>query len=834
MRHALSDGWELASSPPGLPADGVVLTWRPALVPGTVASSLEALGEWSFARPRDFDADVWWYRCRFDAPSADTRARVFLGFEGLATHAEVSLNGAPLLRSTNMFTRQERDVTPLLRATDNTLLIRFEALDTVLRVKRPRPRWKTRLVTQQQLRWVRTTLLGRMPGWSPPVAPVGPWRPVWLEQRLHADVAPVSLRTTLARDHSARASCAVSIHPFEWSETPTSAVLTLGSTHLPLKLQSESCESGLLFVGEGPVSGVEPWWPHTHGAQPLYEAWVEIGFVGGYRLEVPCGRVAFRSIEASTGDGGFELRVNGEPIFARGACWTTLDIVTLAGTEERYREALQLARDAGMNMLRVSGTHVYETEIFYRLCDELGLLVWQDFMFANMDYPVQDAEFDAEVRAEVTQLLQWLGGHACLAVLCGNSEVEQQAAMLGLPRESWRSSLFSELIPQLCAAFAAGVPYVSSTPTGGLLPFHVDQGVAHYYGVGAYLRPLEDARRSNVRFASECLAFAQIPENATVERVVPGGQAIFHSPAWKERVPRDNGASWDFEDVRDHYLRLLFRVDPTSLEFHDAERYLALSRVVPGELMLQVFCEWRRAASSCAGGLVWFYRDHWPGAGWGVVDSEGRPKAAYYYLKRALAPQMVAFADEGLNGLWIHIHNEAVQPLQAELRFSAWKDGEVLVLSGSRHVQLPGRGQQAIAVESLLEHFADTTYAYRFGPPVFHVAAVELLDSETGRRVGCAYHFPVGLPVERESAELGLEGRLLREGEDWFAAVRTKRFAQSIALDVPGFVCEDNYFHLGPEMEAQVRLRATEEARGKQGTAQALNASMPVKLMEGS
>ena len=189
-------------------------------------------------------------------------------------------------------------------------------------------------------------------------------------------------------------------------------------------------------------------------------------------------------------------------------------------------------------------------------------------------------------------------------------------------------------------------------------------GVAHYYGVGAYLRPLDDARRARgavrlrvPRPSPTC------PTARLVERMLGRGERPPHHPRWKARVPRDLGAGWDFEDVRDHYLERLFGVDPLELRYSDHERYLALGRLTSGEVMAAVFAEWRRRRSTCAGGLVWFLRDLWPGAGWGVLDAHGRPKAAYYYLRRALQPVAVFFTDEGLNGLSFHAVNETARCL---------------------------------------------------------------------------------------------------------------------------------------------------------------------------
>ena len=194
--------WMLTSSIAGHVAEPGLLAQHQWLanvpVPGTVAQALRAAGTWNLQTPRDFDAEDWWYRCNFThAEVAGTR--YILRLQGLATLAQVWLNGQPLLTSENMFHAHALDVTAQLRA-HNELVIVFRALHPALAQRRPRPRWKTKLVSHQQLRWLRTTLLGRIPGWSPPVAPVGPWRAITLERRDETALAEVELYPYLAGD----------------------------------------------------------------------------------------------------------------------------------------------------------------------------------------------------------------------------------------------------------------------------------------------------------------------------------------------------------------------------------------------------------------------------------------------------------------------------------------------------------------------------------------------------------------------------------------------------------------------------------------------------------
>jgi beta-mannosidase len=586
---------------------------------------------------------------------------------------------------------------------------------------------------------------------------------------------------------------------------------------------------GTAWEGTLKVPAPALWWPHTHGAQPTYDARVTVE--GAASAEVDLGPVSFRSVEVVDPE-RFALRLNDTEIFCRGACWTTSDVVSLGGDPGPI---LDQVRAAGMNMVRVGGTMVYESDEFYAGCDRRGILVWQDFMFANLDYPGGDETFRAAVQREADQFLSRTETSPCLAVLCGNSEIEQQASMLGLPTAEWKQPLFEEVLRAAGQAWRPDVPYLSSTPTGGALPFQLDAGVGHYYGVGAYLRSFDDVRRANVRFSPECLGFANIPEDVTLESFLGDGQAPFHHPAWKRRVPRDAAAGWDFDDVRDHYTRLLFGVDPAQLRYADLDRALALGRLASGEAMARAFAEWRRSSSTCRGGLVWFLRDLWPGAGWGVIDANGLPKAAYYALKRVMQPVALLAVDEGLNGLALHAVNETARPLTAELTLSLYRQGDVKVAEGTRRLEIPARGSVEVAGSTLFDHFLDLTYAYRFGPPAFEVAVGRLVETGTGAGTGTVlgecFHFPGTLPLDR-SAELGLEASAEPVSDTtWALVVRTRKLAQAVAIDVRDFVPEDAYFHLAPGTERRVLLQARAPGLKPQVQLRPLNTFAPTKVL---
>jgi beta-mannosidase len=352
--------------------------------------------------------------------------------------------------------------------------------------------------------------------------------------------------------------------------------------------------------------------------------------------------------------------------------------------------------------------------------------------------------------------------------------------------------------------------------------------VANYYGVGAYLRPLEDARRADVKFAAECLAFANVPDEAALEAIdAPGGLTPNH-PRWKAGVPRDAGAGWDFDDVRDHYLRLLFGVDPVALRWVDQERYVALSQFVSGEVMAEVFGEWRRAESRCGGGLVLWLTDLVLGAGWGLLDARGEPKVAYHHLRRALAPVAVWTVDEGLGGIAIHVANDGAQPLKGELRVALYRDLEVVVAEETIGLEVEARGHYADNVERVLGRFVDAGWAYRFGPPAQDLIIVSL-EEVGGSGAGVMsqdVRLPAGRPTAREPAErLGVTASL-RRGRDGGATVTvaSRRFLYGARIDVPGFRPRDDAFSVEPGHERTIDLTPTAPgAEPARGTIAALN-----------
>jgi beta-mannosidase len=797
----LATAADAVATPADLPEAG---DWQEAAVPGTVAGTLRSLGRLDDASANAIGQQDHWYRTRL-TEALNGRLR----FEGLATVTEIWVGGTKQADSASMFAVVELAVDC---PAGTEIALCFRALVPKLAAAPRRSRWRPAMIQPNGLRWFRTSALGSMPGWCPPGLPTGPYRPVLrIESEARAvRVDAVDLRTNY---DGQTGTVALSLSFVADTPLPDRAIMRCAGGETALHSDGDRRLAGTLSL-----PGIAPWFPHTHGEPALHDLTLTLD--GG---TIDLGRIGFRSLEVDRGDDGegFGLIVNGVPVFCRGACWSNADVTTLAGGRAAYEPWLRLAREAGMNMIRLPGVMTYEDDAFFALCDELGIMVWQEMMLANFDYPQGDAGFRAAIAAEVEALLNRTQGSPSLAVLCGGSEVFQQSAMLGAPPEAWSGPVFDEVLPEAVARLRPDIAYVPNSPSGGPLPFVADKGVTHYYGVGAYMRGVDDARRANVRFAAESLAFANVPEEVSLRSGKP--PSITHHPDWKRAVPRDAGASWDFEDVRDHYLERLYGLEPARLRREDPERYFALSRAVVADVMEETFAEWRRPGSPTRGALVWLLQDLQAGAGWGVIAADGEPKSAWHGLARAFRSIQIAMTDEGVNGLALHVLNERPEPLAAALELTCWRAGEVAVIQAKREVALAPHSATTLSAFELIGRFFDIAYAYRFGPPGHDVTSAVLRDAASGAVLAEAFHFPLGRGHERHHC--GLAAQLEREGDGWSLVLSTQRLAQSVEIVDAGWRPERSWFHLAPGEPRRVPLHRRPGTSGEpSGEVRAVNA----------
>ncbi|MBK5305576.1 MAG: hypothetical protein JJD92_02695 [Frankiaceae bacterium] len=811
-RLPLSTGWQLRRSGDDATDDD----WLAAQVPGTVASAHRASGR---AVPADLDDVGWLFRTAVDAPAADTGEQLVLRFDGVATLADIVLDGTVIAEVRSMHTPVAVDVTDLLRE-GSSLEVRCAALGPVLATpRRPRARWRAALAPNG-LRWIRTAIIGRAPGLAAGPPLIGPWRSVSLERRRRVAVDDLQV-TTRVVDGVGVTRLHLRVAPLD------GAVIqgVRGRVSQGDRAVEQSFERhGGGWAGEVALPSPELWWPHTHGSPSLAALTLTVETSLG-PVAVDAGRVGFRTIETPELEReGLALKVNGVPVFVRGAVWVPPELGT--GGRDDVPSMLSAVAAGGMNLLRVAGTGCYETADFWAGCDERGILVWQDLMFANFDYPAEDETFAEQVVDEVATVLSGAAGSPSLAVVCGGSEVEQQVAMLGLDPALGRGPLFRELLPDLVRRSGVDAAYVPSSPTGGELPMRPSEGIAHWFGVGGYRRPLADTRGAQVRFAAECLALSNVPGEAGVCAV--GG---YGTPAWVEGVPADAHTDWTFEDVRDHYTELLYGIDVAVLRRQEVDRYLAVSRLTSSELLAEVFGEWRRDASPCGGGIILWLRDLRPGAGWGLLDAAGDPKPIWWAARRAFAPVAAWTTDEGLGGVDVHVANDQREGLQGELRIAAYHN-DVLVRDGRLAIDLLAHSAHTVSAEAVLGGFIDASYAYRFGPPGHDLLVASLLVD--GVLVSETFRFPVGAPVAVLTPdELGLVAVAEPRPDGGFVLTcTTARTALGVDIDAPGFRCDDDYFHLAPGSSRRLELQPTTPGAPLSATLGAVNLGRRVHVTE--
>ncbi len=672
----------------------------------------------------DLDGFDHHYRTTLHAREVVEGSRVTVRLPVVATIATVSWNGEVIHESRTSFVPVVVDLTDRI-AGGGTLDVCCHSLNGWLgSTKRPRPRYRSRLVADQRLRFARASLLGRIPAWSPPVPAVGLSGATELLTESGGQIDGFTLVPRVRADGEGELRVRVELAR---PDGVVGATLTCGEQATTLDIATPAKAS---LTGSLRVPAVRRWWPHTHGEPHLYDVSLDLDLADGKTETRSLGRTGFRELSVDHGvDGeGFALAVNGIAVFCRGSAWMPVDPRDPYVEIDELRSMLTRCRDAGLNMLRLTGVTGWEQPEFYDLCAELGIMIWQDLPFATLDQPT-DADFVRALTVETRSNLRRFSSSPAIAVVCGASERQQQAAMLGLDHAVITDAVGSAVLAEELESSGVDIAFVACSPSGGHLPFIADRGVSHYYGVGAYLRPLTDARHANVRFTSECLAFANVPEPVTIDRLLADGDAPPTHPRWKQRVPRDRGAGWDFEDVRDHYLTVVTGEDSFALRQRDVDRYLELGRVTSAVVMTSAFQEWRRPSSSCTGALTWFLRDLWRGAGWGLIDSDGRAKAAFGALADTWSPVAIGLIDEGVNGVDVWVHNDRPEPFIGVVELCLVREARSTQLHRTETIAVQPHGSLHLRADELAGRFTDPSDAYRFGPRDHDGLTARLIDN---------------------------------------------------------------------------------------------------------
>lgn len=670
----------------------------PATVPGCVHTDLLAAGRIPdpFYRANELETlwlgeNDWLYWREFELP-ADFLAhkRLLLRCTGLDTLASLFLNGQLLGTTDNMFRTWEFEVRQCLRPGRNKLEIRFDSALAYGRQKQAErflPAW-----TADKLpggNWLRKEPCNFGWDWGPKVVTCGIWRDIELLALDHPRLTDLSIE----QQHLTNG---VNLTITATTEAPSPAdvrlTVWLGDELLAEKVTKVGVPAGI------PIPNPQLWWPNGLGRQPLYQVVAEL-VADGQLLDRQSRRIGLRTLvldrQADQWGESFQFVVNGRPFFAKGANWIPADAFLTRLTPDHYARLLSDAAAANMNMLRVWGGGIYEADCFYDRCDELGICLWQDFIFACATYPTFDPQWLDNVAHEAQENIRRLRHHPAIALWCGNNELEQ-----GLVGPAWTTfcmnwedygRLFDQLLPQLVAQHDPQRDYWPGSPHSphGERANSNDPrwGDAHLWSVWHGKEPFEWYRTCEHRFNSE-FGFQSFPEPRTVYAFTRPEDRNLTSYVMEHHQRSGIG-----NQTIIHYLLDWFRL-PISFDM-----LLWLSQIVQGMAMTYAVEHWRRSMPRGMGTLYWQLNDCWPVASWSSLDYFGRWKALHFMAKRFYAPLLISGLEDWAAGtVEIHLTSDLPAGTTAQVQWLlTTADGQPLA-QDSLTVTIPAGQNQPITV----------------------------------------------------------------------------------------------------------------------------------------
>jgi len=683
--------------------------WYPAVVPGCVHTDLMACGLIEDPFYRDNELKVQWigeadweYRCSFVVDASLLQfERCDLVFDGLDTYATVFLNGAKVLEADNMFRQWRVPCKALLQQGTNTLLVRFRSpiQEVMPRLKKESVRLPAANDPVGTSPYTRKAPYHFGWDWGPRLVTCGIWRPVYLEGWSGARIGFLQIIPRRVTEREAVVTVQVEVE----ATAATQAVLAVRSREgafEPVEKQLVLAPGETILAVDLTIAKPRLWWPNGLGEQALYT----------FEVELLRGEQVVSSQSCTTGLRALELRqtpdqwgksftfvINGVPVFAKGGNWIPADNFLNRVSKDRYRHLLTSCRDAGMNMVRVWGGGVYEDETFYRLCDELGLMVWQDFMFSCSQYPGDEAFLD-NVRQEAVYQVKRLRHHPCIVLWCGNNEMEWGWHSWGwrdkLPSSAWKDyeQIFHALLPRVCQEHDPTRPYWPSSPSSNLQaePNSQNFGDMHYWGVWHAAAPFEEYEKQRPRFMSE-YGFQSFPELKTVQAYTVPSDHEIESPVMivHQKHPRGN------QLIREYMLRDY----PPPKDFAS---FLYLSQVLQAEGIKRGAEHLRRIKPRCMGSLYWQIDDCWPVASWASIDYFGRWKALHYYARRFYADLLVSPNEED-GMLRVYIVSDRIRPTQGRLTVKLMDFAGQVLYADSTRVGIEPQASQVAWAKPLKE-----------------------------------------------------------------------------------------------------------------------------------
>ncbi len=771
-----------------------VSQWMPATVPGTVHTDLLGAGKIPdpFYRMNEFevqwvDAERWLYRKEFTVGKEIlANDEVHLVAEGLDTYAHILLNGRAVGETANMFVEHRFKVKRLLKAGKNVLEVIFES--PTIRAKQLEERYGALQVSHEPHRaYVRKAQYSFGWDWGPKLTTSGIWRPIYVEAFSTGRIKNVFARATNLTKQNADVRVDVDLD--QCKEGIGKLRIELTGTGFEFQKYYDVRGARESFIIKVPNPRL--WWPNEYGEQDLYQIKVT-ATAAGTECDTTSSVFGIRTVrllqEKDDEGKSFVFEVNGEPIYCKGADWIPSDNFIPRITDATYERLLTLARDAHMNMVRVWGGGIYEQDIFYELCDRLGLMVWQDFMFACGEYP-EDAWFVRQVRDEAEKAVTRLRNHPSIALWCGNNECEWifcRANPRKSPDDMSGARIFRDILPSVCRSLDGTRPYWRSSPFGTGYPNDQSNGNHHEWDVWGMWKDYRDYDKVFARFVTE-FGFQAPASSKTFESVTLSSDRYPQSRVFEHHNKLPEGTERLYRFQASHL--------PISADYED---FVYKGQIVQAEALKTATEHWRRRKFKTAGSMFWQLNDCWPVTSWAVIDSALRPKAAYFYSKKFYAPILVSFKQSG-DSLEIWGTNDRLSAVRGQLLVSLRSFEGVKLWSKTYQVSIGRNGSKLLACIANEEICRVD--------PLQHYVLAQLF---AGDEILAENRFFPGEPKHIRGQPSFVTFDLKQIDEQSYQVILTsKTLARSVRLDLEGEDAdiEDNYFDIDPGGVKKVTIK---------------------------
>jgi beta-mannosidase len=660
--------------------------WLPATVPGCVHTDLLANKkiEDPFYRLNEhklqwIDKVNWEYKTTFQVDkNAMSRDRIALDFKGLDTYADVFVNGTQVLSADNMFREWLVDVKDNVKEGTNELRILFRS-PIVEGLKKYDANGFVIPVSDND-----QAVNGEVPGgkavsvytrkagyhfgwdWGPRLVSSGLWRPVYLTVWDDARIASLQLKQNAVSEKEATLTANFEIE----ANADNQATLTLENDGKELAKADVKLTKGVsVYPVDFKIENPKLWWSNGLGETHLYN--IKGKVLMGKRITEKSERIGIRTLELvrdkDAKGTSFYFKLNGVPVFMKGANYIPNDIFPARVTNDMYKNVVNTAKISNFNMMRIWGGGIYEYDKLYDLCDENGILIWQDFMFACAMFPGDEA-FLNNVKAEAADNIKRLRNHPSIALWCGNNEIlsawygwgwkqKEEAKSKENADKIWKAydDIFHHILPEAVATYDSGRAYWGSSPCAGLgVPSDLNNGDDHYWGVWWAKEPFKNYATHIARFMSE-YGFQSFPEMKAVKKyATPEDYDIF------SEVMKSHQRSSIGNGTIEYYMLQDYKKPK------DFESFLYVNHVLQAEGIKFALEGHRRASPFCMGSLFWQINDCWPVASWSSTDYYQHWKALQYFAKKGFEPVLVS-PYTTTDSVKIGIINDKLTEIKAQL-----------------------------------------------------------------------------------------------------------------------------------------------------------------------